>query len=228
MAPVHYHSGDFPPKELDWPRLIPLIGPASAAIARYDGVLAAIPNAMVLLSPLMTQEAVLSSRIEGMQATMDEVLEYEAGAGPVKTDSTKVAEIQEIINYRRAIMGSARRLKDMPLSGRLVKEAHATLLDSVRGQNKAPGQYRQIQNWISPAGSTPDMACYVPIPAHGIDEGMSAWEKYLHVQQTDHLVQLAVLHAEFEALHPFLDGNGRLGRMLIPLFLYERKLLASP
>jgi Fic family protein len=228
MNPVHYHSGSFPPTNLDWQRLIPLIGPASAAIARYDGVLTAIPNAMVLLSPLTTQEAVLSSRIEGTQATMGEVLEYEAGAGTAKPDSAKVADIQEIINYRLAITDSANRLKDLPLCQRLIKEAHAKLLDGVRGQNKDPGQYRRIQNWIGPAGTTLEKARYVPIPANELEDGMSAWEKYLHSKQPDALVQLAILHAEFEALHPFLDGNGRLGRMLIPLFLHDRKMLSGP
>lgn len=229
MPPVRYHFGSFPPKNLDWPRLIPLLGPASAAIARYDGVMAAVPNAMVLLSPLTTQEAVLSSRIEGTQATMGEVLEFEAGAGPaVQPDSAKAADIREIINYRRAIKTSADRLKELPLSQRLIREAHAILLDGVRGQNKSPGDHRRIQNWIGPPGSTEATARYVPIPANQVDEGMSVWEKYLHSPQPDNLVQLAILHAEFEALHPFLDGNGRLGRMLVPLFLYERHLLSSP
>ncbi|MDD4891274.1 MAG: Fic/DOC family N-terminal domain-containing protein [Phycisphaerae bacterium] len=227
MGQVIYHAGSFPPKELGWDRLIPLLGPASAAIARYDGVLAAIPNAMVLLSPLTTQEAVLSSRIEGTQATMGEVLEFEASAG-LKADNARAADIYEIINYRRAIMNAADRLNELPLSQRLIREAHAVLLEGVRGKNKAPGQYRRIQNWIGPAGSTLGQARYVPMPANELGNGMSAWERYLHSRQPDELVQLAILHAEFEAVHPFLDGNGRLGRMLIPLFLYQRKLLSGP
>lgn len=229
MLQVRYHSGSFPPRDLDWSRLIPLLGPASAAIARYDGVLGAIPNAMILLSPLTTQEAVLSSRIEGTQATMGEVLEYEAAAGPGgRLDSSKAADIQEIINYRQAITDAAKRLMELPLSQRLIRGAHETLLHGVRGQNRAPGQYRRIQNWIGPAGSTLGQARFVPVPAGELEEGMSRWEKFLHSKQPDQLVQLAVLHAEFEALHPFLDGNGRLGRMLVPLFLYERKALSGP
>jgi Fic family protein len=229
MPPVQYHAGRFPPQGLDWPRLVPLLGPASAAVARYDGVLAAMPNPKVLLSPLTTQEAVLSSRIEGTEATMGEVLEYEAGAGPTDgPESDKVADIREVINYRRAITVAAKRLEELPLCQRLIKEAHVTLLEGVRGQDKAPGQYRRVPNWIGPRHLGVEAARFLPIAANQIDDGMSAWEKYLHSRQSDHLVQLAVLHAEFEALHPFLDGNGRLGRMLIPLFLYERKLLASP
>ncbi|MBE7560051.1 Fic family protein [bacterium] len=228
-GPVLYHLGSFPPSNLDWSRLIPLIGPAAAAIARYDGALSAVPNARVLLSPLTTQEAVLSSRIEGTQATMGEVLEFEAGAGPAERgDDTKTAEIHEIINYRKAIAGAAEQLAEVPLSQRLIRNAHRTLMSGVRGQNRDPGEYRRVPNWIGPLNCSLEGARFVPIPVQHVNEGMSAWEKYLHSEQPDHLVQLAICHAEFEALHPFLDGNGRLGRMLIPLYLYERKLLASP
>ena len=228
MASVRYHRGAFPPADLTWERLIPLLGPASAALARYDGLLGAVPNAQVLLSPLTTQEAVLSTRIEGTQATMGEVLEYEAGAGPDESEAEKVADIWEVLNYRQAIREARDLLEELPLSGRLIKSAHATLLKGVRSQNRAPGEYRMIQNWIGPAGCTEDEARFVPMSPAEVDEGMSAWEKYLHSEQPDTLVQLAVLHAEFEAIHPFLDGNGRLGRMLIPLFLFARKILATP
>jgi len=229
MPPARYRLDSFPPKNLEWSKLVPLLGPASAAIARYDGALAAIPNPMVLLSPLATQEAVLSSRIEGTQATMAEVLEFEAGIKPDdKTQGSKVADIQEVINYRKAIVHASKQLKKLPLCQRVIKEAHAILLEGVRGRNKAPGEYRRIQNWIGPAGCKEEEASYVPIPAGRLAQAIGAWEKYMHSSQPDALVQLGVLHAEFEALHPFLDGNGRLGRMLIPLFLYERQMLSSP
>lgn len=228
MVPVQYHYGQFPPKDLDWARLIPLIGPASAALARCDGILEALPNAQVLLSPLTTQEAVLSSRIEGTVATMGEVLEYEAGAGPTDSEPEKVADIQEILNYRRAILGADKRLSDLPLSGRLFREAHATLMEGVRGEERDPGNYRKTQNWIGTPGLPEDQMRFQPISAADLPDGMSAWETYLHSQQSDALVHLAIVHAEFEALHPFQDGNGRLGRMLIPLFLFERKLLSKP
>ncbi len=228
MPSVRYHRGAFPPHDLDWEKLIPLLGPASAALARYDGVLSAIPNPEVLLSPLTTQEAVLSSRIEGTVATMTEVLEYEAEAGPDESDTEKVADIHEVLNYRHAIRQAKDMLAALPLSGRLIRSAHETLLQGVRGKNKAPGEYRKIQNLIGLPGCTEKTARFVPIGAGDLPDGISAWEKYLNRKEPDALVQLAIVHAEFEALHPFLDGNGRLGRMLIPLFLFECKLLAAP
>ena len=226
--PVCYHYGQFPPKQIDWLRLIPLLGPASASLARYDGVLESVPNAQVLLAPLMTQEAVLSSRIEGTQASMGEVLEYEAGAGPDESQTEKLSDIQEVLNYRRAIWLAKDSLEKLPLASRMVKNTHATLMDGVRGQNRSPGEYRKIQNWIGPKGCSESESQFVPISAADLADGMSAWEKYLHSKQPDALVQLAIVHAEFEALHPFLDGNGRLGRMLIPLFLFNQKILRTP
>jgi Fic family protein len=119
-------------------------------------------------------------------------------------------------------------LRNLPLCQRVVKQAHAVLLEGVRGYDKAPGEYRRIQNWIGPQGCPIEEARYIPISADQLPDGMSAWEKYLHGDAPDRLVQLAVLHAEFEALHPFLDGNGRLGRMLVPLFLAQQGLLSAP
>ncbi|MCK4631903.1 MAG: Fic family protein [candidate division Zixibacteria bacterium] len=232
MAAVQYHISGFPPTNLNWDKLTPLLGPASAAIARFDGVLTGMLNARVLLSPLVTQEAVLSSKIEGTVSTMGEVLEFEAGqAPPYQSEEEKIqkiGDIYEIINYRKAIQQAEIRLSQLPLSGRLIREAHATLLTGVRGQNKAPGQYRKTQNWIGPRGCSVEEARFVPIPANQLKDAVTSWEHYIQSKQKDILVQLAIAHAEFEAIHPFLDGNGRLGRMLIPLFLYDRKLLSTP
>ena len=139
MSPVSYHEGRFPPRNLDWERLIPLLGPTAAAVARYDGLLAAIPNPDILLSPLMTREAVLSSRIEGTRATMGEVLEYEAGAGPESRE--RRADIQEILNYRAAMREAERLLETLPLSQRVIRAVHKVLLQGVRGRHRAPGQY---------------------------------------------------------------------------------------
>jgi len=225
MPPVQYHEGKFPP-ELDWALLVPLIGPASAAIARYDGVLAAIPNPELLLSPLTTQEAVLSSRIEGTQATMVEVLEFEAGRPAVSPERRD--DIREILNYRRAMTAAVQALATLPLSGRVIREAHAVLLEGVRGQNKAPGEFRRTPVWIGPPGCTLEQARFVPVSADRLPDAFGRWEQYLHAEQPDRLVQLAVLHAEFEALHPFLDGNGRLGRMVIPLFLWQVGFIRQP
>jgi len=223
-----YHDGRFPPQDLEWLRLLPLIGPATAAVARYEGVLHGIPNAAVLLSPLWTQEAVLSSKIEGTQATFGEVLEFEAAGDATANGAQKVEDIREVLNYRAALREAMRLMSALPLSQRVLKGAHAVLMQGVRGQNKAPGEYRRIPNWIGPAGCTLEQARFVPPSAERVPDAMSAWEKYLHSAVPDLLVQLAILHAEFEAIHPFFDGNGRLGRLLVPLFLVEKKLLSSP
>lgn len=225
---VHYQIGAFPPQKIKWEQLIPYIGPAAAAVARYDGTMSAIPNAAVLLSPLTTQEAVLSSRIEGTQATMGEVLEYEANANAAKFDDLRKEDIREVLNYRKAVRRAEQMLQKLPLSTRLVREVHRVLLDGVRGQGKSPGEFRRIPNWVGPAGCSIETARYVPIGADKLEDAMSQWERYIHQDVPDRLVQLAILHAEFEALHPFLDGNGRLGRMLIPLVLWQHGLIQRP
>ncbi|MFB3786817.1 MAG: Fic family protein [bacterium] len=226
--PVHYHLGQFPPPELNWKQLIPIIGPANAALARYDGILAAIPNPSVLLTPLFTHEAVLSSRIEGIQATMEEVLEFEAGADPGRFSEDRKTDIQEILNYRRAMNHALQLLNELPLCLRVIKATHRVLMENVRGMSKSRGEFRRTANWIAPPGCPIEQARCIPISAEKLPESMSVWEKYLNSNVPDRLVQLAILHAEFEALHPFLDGNGRLGRMLVPLFLFNAKLLNSP
>lgn len=226
MAPVQYHFGRFPPDNLDYQRLVPLIGPANAAVARYEGVLHAVPNAQVLLSPLTTQEAVLSSKIEGTQATFGEVLEYEAASDI--TSVNRRGDIQEVLQYRAALQSAVRLMQDVPLSQRLMRHAHKVLMQDVRGHHKAPGEYRRIPNWIGPKGCEVDGARFIPPPANQIEDLMSAWERYMHGRALDVLVQLAVLHVEFEAIHPFLDGNGRLGRLFVPLFLVDKGLLSAP
>ena len=227
-TPVLYHLNAFPPQTLLWEQLIPLIGRANAGLARYDGLLSAIPNASVLLSPLTTQEAVLSSRIEGTQATMGEVLELEAGGEPTGLSEPKLGDVEEILNYRHAMHRAVQALEELPLSQRLLKDTHATLLRGVRGQSSDPGNYRRIENWIGPKRCSRDEASFVPIGPELLSDAMGRWERYLHEEALDALVQLAIVHVEFEALHPFLDGNGRLGRMLIPLFLFDKKLLSGP
>jgi Fic family protein len=140
--PISYHLGKFPPRDLDWQQLIPLIGPASAALARYDGVLSAVPNAHVLTTPLTTEEAVLSSKIEGTQATMGEVLRYEAEGDSKHTKPEKKADIQEVLNYRLALHEAERQMESLPLCLRLIKAIHAVLMDGVRGKEMEPGQFR--------------------------------------------------------------------------------------
>lgn len=228
MPSIKYHYGKFPPNKIDWSQLIPLIGPANAALARYDGTLTAIPNASILLSPLTTQEAVLSSKIEGTQATMGEVLEFEAEENPSNISKERKADINEVLNYRKAMWHAIDLLKKLPLCQRVIKAAHQILLSGVRGHGKSSGEYRKASNWIGPPGCTIDEAKFVPISADKLPDAMNLWEKYIHDEVDDHLVQLAIIHAEFEALHPFLDGNGRLGRMCIPLFMYKVGFIHSP
>ena len=228
MVAVQYHSGQFPPKAIDWPRLVPLLHPASAALARYDGVLEGTPNARLLLSPMTMQEAVLSSRIEGTQATMGEVLCYQAGRQGETLPHEKEADIQEIINYRMALERGVHLLKELPLSGRLVRETHGVLMRGVRGADLSAGQFRRLSNWIGPPGCDMASAKFVPVAPENLPAAFAEWEKYVNSKQPNVLVQLAIAHAEFEALHPFLDGNGRVGRMLVPLFLFQRNELSSP
>ncbi|MCM0754037.1 Fic family protein [Desulfovibrio aminophilus] len=227
--PVPYHLGKFPPKDLDLRKLFPFVGPATSALGRYDGLLSAIPNKHVLLSPLTTQEAVLSSKIEGTHVTMGEVLEIEAGGDSEKLTKPKRDDAEEVFNYRRAMLACTEEMEKRPLSQHMLRTAHGILMRGVRGRNKSPGSYRKEQNWIGPKGCTIEEASFIPIAPEHLQAGMDDWERYLNSRdELDSLVQLAIIHVEFEALHPFEDGNGRLGRMLIPLFLYQRKLLASP
>lgn len=227
--PVPYHQGKFPPTGLNLSELFPLIGPANAAIARYEGVLAGIPNPNVLLSPLTDREAVLSSKIEGTQVTLGEVLEFEAQGHLFDESTPKKADAREVLNYRAALHEATHVMQTgVPLSQRVIKAAHRVLMDGVRGRNKDPGEYRRIPNWIGPQGCTLDQARFVPPGADQIDRAMAHWENYIHADAPDRLVQLAIVHVEFESVHPFLDGNGRLGRLLIPLFLYAHGLLSRP
>ena len=226
QSPILYHDGKFPPQGLDWGGLNPLIGQAAAALGRYDGALAAIPNPELLLAPLTTQEAVLSARIEGTQATIGEVYQFEAGQPP--SNSERRDDIDEILNYRKAMRHAEEMLNELPLTLRVVRETHKVLLSGVRGRNKAPGEYRRIPNWIGPPGCSIDEAKFIPVGAEKLDDAMNKWERFIHTDGLDLLVQAAILHAEFEAIHPFLDGNGRLGRMIVPLFLWQRGLIERP
>lgn len=227
--PVKYHLGKFPPEKLDWVKIIPLLGPTNAALARYDGLLSAIPNAHILLSPLTTQEAVLSSKIEGTQVTIGEVLEFEADSVSEVMSQPKREDAVEVLNYRKAMYGCVDELKRRQFSQHVLRSAHHVLMQGVRGRDKSPGRYRREQNWIGPKNCPIEKASFVPIAPEHLQTGMDQWEEYFNDQtQPDAIVQLALLHLEFEALHPFKDGNGRLGRMIIPLFLYQRKMIQSP
>lgn len=215
-----------PIKGIDWEPLIPLISTANRALARYDGVLSAIPNPGILLSPLTTQEAVLSSKIEGTLVTLGEVLKHEAGDEAV--DPGRRVDIQEIANYRRALRVARDEMRTKPFHLNLLKRLHGILLDSVRGRHKSRGHFRRVQNYIGKPGTKPVDALFVPPAPHLLMPALDNWEKYYHSDTPDPLVQLALVHAQFEIIHPFEDGNGRLGRILIPLYLKEKEILSEP
>jgi len=214
-----------PLRVIDWQKFIGLIGDANAELARYDGVLSGMINPHVLLSPLMTNEAVLSSKIEGTQATLEEVLKYEAAPDE---KNEKSADIQEILNYRKAMSFAIKSLGDKPINLNMIKEMHGILLDDVRGDDKAKGQFRKTQNFIGKPGSAIENATYVPPAPLILLEYLDNLEKYIHYDEKDRIIQAAIIHAQFELIHPFNDGNGRVGRILIPLFLFEKAKISLP
>lgn len=221
-----YSPESLPIESLDKAALLTPVGEANAALARYDGLLMAMVNPAVMLSPLTNQEAVLSSKIEGTQATVEEVLEYEAGEDA--RDEEKKRDIQEILNYRKALMLARESVADRPIRLGLVREIHRILMDSVRGADKQPGRFRTDQNWIGPPGCAIEEATFVPPGPLQLMDHLQAWEAYLASDDSDPLLQTAIVHAQFELLHPFKDGNGRIGRLLIPLFLYSKGRLSNP
>ncbi len=213
-----------PLKNLDWTRFIKSLSLANRVLARYDGILQSLPNPGVLLSQLTTQEAVLSSKIEGTQATLADVLKFE-----VKPHSKeRSGDIREVLNYRKALRLAEEELKNRPLSLNLLKRMQKTLLSDVRGKEVLLGRFRTFQNFIGKPGSKIEEARFVPPAPDMLKEALDNFEKYIHYEENDRLVQLAIIHAQFEIIHPFGDGNGRIGRILIPLFLYEKKILNSP
>lgn len=221
----NYTPKNLPIQNLKWELFVHLIGKANAEIARFDGLLQTIPNPSVLLSPLTTNEAVLSSRIEGTQATLKEVLEFEANP---RKETKKYEDIQEVINYRKALREAIDEMEKYSLSTRVIKKAHEILLQGVRGENKDRGNFRRQQVFIGKPGATVEQATYIPPSAEKIDDLMSNLEKYIHGEEKDLLVHLAIIHAQFEMIHPFMDGNGRVGRMIMPLFLYFKKTISYP
>ncbi len=227
-----YHDNKFPPKiDLD-KEILTLLSQARTELGRYDGFLSSMLNSEILLSPLFTQEAVLSSKIEGTQSTLTEVLKFEGNQENQKgLSEEKRNDLKEILNYRHALNRAIELMNDKnyPLSQRLFKAAHKELMKGVRGKNKSPGVYRKIPVWIGPDKSNIETARFIPVDANNIQNAMSDFEKYVHYSEDyDDLIKIAILHAEFEAIHPFLDGNGRLGRMFIPLYLSDKKILSRP
>jgi Fic family protein len=214
-----------PIKDLNWEKLSFLIGMANNSLATYNGLLEALLNPSIM-DPIMTQEAVISSKIEGTQATFSELYRYEAGEVYNKEKET---DIQEITNYKKAIIEAQEMLKTRPFMYlNMLKELHKILLSGVRGENKARGEFRKIQNFIGSYGCNQETAVYVPPAPEHIHDLLNNWENYINSGEQEVLVQLALMHAQFEIIHPFIDGNGRMGRMLIPIFLFQKNYLKSP
>src|SRR5436190_19969907 len=213
------------PPELEWtPTLVRALSDADRLVGRLAGEGRRLPNPHVLIRPFVRREAVLSSRIEGTRATLGELLAAEAGAAVDRSP----ADLREVANYVVALEHGLKRLKTLPLSLRLTRELHAKLMTGVRGAHATPGVFRTTQNWIGPPGCTLANAMYVPPPPDVLVECLSAWEKFLHDHSLPVLVQAALMHVQFEAIHPFVDGNGRVGRLLITLLLVEREVLPAP
>ena len=197
---------------------------ADRAIGRLAGEGRRLPNPHLLIRPFVRREAVLSSRIEGTQATLGELLAAEAGA----TVDRSPADLREVANYVAALEYGVVRLRTLPLSLRLVRELHGKLMRGVRGNVSTPGEFRRTQNWIGPAGCTLAEATFVPAPAAELMRCLGSWEKFLHDDSLPPLIHAALAHSQFEAIHPFIDGNGRVGRLLITLQLVANGVLPVP
>jgi Fic family protein len=190
-----------------------------------------MPNPHLLIGPFMRREAVLSSRIEGTQADITDLYAYEAGQLPIAglERAPAEADVREVLNYVRALEYGLERLSTLPVSLRLIRELHERLMRGVRGEHATPGEFRRSQNWIGPPGLSLGDAEFVPPPVHEMKEALGAFERYLHGgDDFPPLVRLALVHYQFEAIHPFLDGNGRIGRLLLSLLLVEWQLAPLP
>lgn len=213
------------PPDISWTAdLVRSLSDADRMIGRLAGEGGRLPNPHLLIRPFVRREAVLSSRIEGTQATLGELLAAEAGAAVERSP----ADLREVGNYVVALEHGTKRLKKLPLSLRLVRELHQKLMTGVRGEYATPGEFRRSQNWIGPPGATLANAAHVPPPPSALMSCLGDWEKFLHEHSLPPLVQIALIHYQFEAIHPFADGNGRVGRLLITLFLVERSILPTP
>lgn len=219
-----FHPSPLPP-QIHWTEpLAVALANASTLVGKLAGEGKRLPNPHVLIRPFVRREAVFSSRIEGTRSTLGELLAAEAGAAVERSPD----DLREVGNYVLALEYGIERLKTLPLSLRLVRELHEKLMTGVRGQHATPGEFRRTQNWIGKPGDTLAQANYVPPPPDTLGEHLSAWEKFLHDRMLPPLVHAALVHYQFEAIHPFLDGNGRVGRLLITLELCERNILPVP
>lgn len=202
--------------------MINLLIKANSQLAVLESIATRIPNVELFISMYVRKEALMSSQIEGTQATLEDVLD------PMIEANTN-RNVADVVNYIKATEFAIKRLHELPLCNRLIKETHAVLMEGVRGQEKSPGEFRRSQNWIGGQGSTLKNARYIPPSPDDMIEAMSDLEKYINADdELDALIRAALIHYQFETIHPFLDGNGRVGRLLITLFLMEKKVLSTP
>ena len=195
---------------------------ASRALGRLDGITTLLPDPDLFVYSYVRKEAVLSSQIEGTQSSLSDLLASENGAVP----GVPVNAAQEVSNYVAALNHGLERLATLPVSLRLIREMHALLMKGTRGGEKTPGEFRMSQNWVN--GSRPGNASYVPPPHHELGPCLGALEKFIHKENFPTLIKAGLAHAQFESVHPFLDGNGRLGRILITFILCAEKALTRP
>lgn len=205
--------------------LVQLLTSAERALGKLDGISSVLPNQDLFVSMYVKKEAVLSSQIEGTQSSLNDILEYEVDKSPDKHPK----DIGEVVNYVKAMNYGLQRVKEFPLSQRLIKEIHAVLMNKGRGSEKEPGEFRRSQNWIGPSGCTLNQAMFVPPPVDEMKEAISDLEKFLHAEnEIPILIVCGLVHAQFETIHPFLDGNGRVGRLLITFLLCQKGILQRP
>ncbi len=228
---VDYHYGHFPPSDMDYARLINPLRRAASAIARYDATLSGLHNKDLLLAPLRRQEAVITSRIEGTIATLDEILSFEADDADAELDPKKKLrhrqEAMEVYSYVRALNHAQQLLNEgLPICGRVIREAHGRMLFWGRGAEKHPGRCKTDQNYVIDQKNK--TVLFIPISPEQLNDGIRNYEEFINSDDIDPLIQAALSHVEFEALHPFKDGNGRIGRMIITLMLWEKQLISGP
>jgi len=206
-------------------KLSVILSAADRALARLDGAALTLPDPDLFVYAFMRQEAVLSSQIEGTQASLEDLFEFEAAAQNTSTES----DIVEVINYLNAMSWALGEISTRPISLNLIKETHKTLLRQGRGAGRAPGEFRKSQNWIGPPGCTIDEASFVPPAVPLMEQALSELENFIHeTNDLPPLIRCGLIHAQFETIHPFWDGNGRLGRMLVTLLLCSEEILSKP
>lgn len=214
------------PRELEYdPTTVNKLTDATTALHRLAGATRLLPSPEILMGPYVRIEAVLSSKIEGTQTSVGELLRFEAEDADQEQAQ---GDLREVVNYTHALNHALDTLEHLPLSLRLLRQTHKLLLKGVRGEGMTPGEFRRSQNWIGPPGSTLDTAKFVPPPVDAMKDALKDLEQFLHEGKFPNLVALALVHYQFETIHPFLDGNGRIGRLMVPLTLVERRVLERP